>query len=231
MLIEFNTFTITARCPRTGALGVCMATGEMAVGSRVPHVRSRVGAVATQAMTDPRLGPLGLELLQLGYSAAKVVRELADSDPGIESRQIAVVDADGNAAARTGRDNRDWKGHHVGDGYVAMGNRIVGQSVVDAIAETFEASADEPLHERLMRAIEAGRDAGGQPDGQRSSGMLLCEDQRFPIVNLRADEHAEPVGELRRLLDMYTPLLPYYRARAANPNLGTYDEWLARRKD
>ncbi len=227
MLIEFNTFTITARCPRTGALGVCMATGEMAVGSRVPHVRSRVGAVATQAMTDPRLGPLGLELLQLGYSAKKVLAELADSDPGIEGRQLAVVDADGNAAARTGADNRDWKGHHVGSGYVAMGNRIVGEAVVTAIARAFEDSADQPLHERLMRGIEAGRDAGGQPDGQRSAAMLICEDQRFPIVNLRADEHGEPVGELRRLLDLYTPLLPYYRARAANPNLGTYDEWLA----
>jgi uncharacterized Ntn-hydrolase superfamily protein len=228
MLIEFNTFTITARCPRTGALGVCMATGEMAVGSRVPNVRARVGAVATQAMTDPRLGPLGLELLQLGYSAPKVLSELADSDPGIEGRQLAVVDADGNAAARTGTDNRDWKGHHIGDGYVAMGNRIIGEPVVAAIAKAFEDSEAEPLHERMMRAIEAGRDAGGQPDGQRSAAMLLCEDQRFPIVNLRVDEHTEPVGELRRLLDLYTPLLPYYRARASNSNLGTYQEWLAR---
>lgn len=227
MLIEFNTFTITARCPRTGALGVCMATSEMAVGSRVPHVRSRVGAVATQAMTDPRLGPLGMELLQLGYSATKVLKELAESDPAIENRQLAVVDADGNAAARTGRENRDWKGHHIGDGFVAMGNMLRGKAVVDAIAGAFEDSLEEPLHERMMRAIEAGRDAGGQPNGQRSAAMLLCEDQRFPIVNLRADEHVEPIGELRRLLDLYTPLLPYYRARAANPNLGTYDEWLA----
>ncbi len=227
--VEFNTFTSVARCTRTGALGIATATGEMAVGSRVPFAKAHVGAVATQAMTDPRLGPLALRLLELGFSAPKVLAELESSDPGIEGRQIAMVDADGRAVARTGANNRDWKGHRIGDGYVAMGNRILGADVVGAMAEAIEGSDTDALEERLMLAIEAGRDAGGQEGGQRSAGLLVVEDKPFPITNLRADEHIEPVAELRRILELYKPLIPYYRERAANPNLGTYDEWLKER--
>ncbi|MFN4090412.1 MAG: DUF1028 domain-containing protein [Alphaproteobacteria bacterium] len=222
------TFSIIARCPRTGALGVGTATGEMAVGSRVPFVRAGVGAVATQALTNPALGVLGLNLLGLGYAAAKVLDELAGSDPFVENRQLAVVDLFGRAAARTGTANKDWKGHHVGDGFVAMGNKLVSAAVVDDMASAFAAAADAGLAERLCRALEAGRDAGGQPDGQRSAALLICEDRPFPAVDLRVDRHAEPVGELRALLEDYTPLMPYYRARAADPSVGPWDEWLAR---
>ncbi|MSO75338.1 MAG: DUF1028 domain-containing protein [Alphaproteobacteria bacterium] len=226
--IEFNTFTILARCPLTGALGVATATGEMAVGSRVPFVRSRIGAVATQALTNPGLGSFGLRLLEFGYPAAKVLGELAASDPHVESRQLAVIDAQGRAAARTGAQNRDWKGHHIGAGYVAMGNLLAGKRVVTAMAKAFETSQAKDLWERLTRALEAGRDAGGQPDGQLSAAIRVAGDEVFPVVDLRVDEHAEPVGELRRLMDLYAPRIPYYRARANDPSVGRFDDWAAR---
>lgn len=222
------TFTVLGRCAETGALGVATATGEMAVGSRVPFVGAGIGAIATQALTNPTLGDLGLKLLALGYTAPKVLNELGGSDPHIEKRQIAVVDADGLAAARTGAQNRDWKGHRVGSGFVAMGNRLVSEGVVNAMVNAFEESAGRPLWERLLRALEAGRDAGGQPKGQRSAALRVCEGQKFPIVDLRVDEHPEPIGELRRLLGLYEPLIPYYRVRASDPSVGPYDEWLAK---
>jgi uncharacterized Ntn-hydrolase superfamily protein len=225
---EFNTFTILARCPRTGALGVATATGEMAVGSRVPFVQARVGAVATQALTNPLLGGLGLRLLAFGYPAAKVLSELAASDPHVESRQLAVIDAQGRAAARTGKQNRDWKGHHVGPGYVAMGNAIAGKRVVTAMSKAFEQDPSQDLWERLTQALEAGRDAGGQPDGELSAAIQVAGDEAFPVVDLRIDEHAEPIGELRRLMNLYAPRIPYYRARASDPSVGRYDDWAAR---
>lgn len=225
--IEFSTFSITARCPRTGRFGVAITTHAMAVTSRCPWVKSGVGAVTTQASTDPRLGPLGLRLLEMGFSAGKVLRELEASDPYIEHRQLAVVDRDGRAAARTGRENRDWAGHHVGDGFVAMGNALISERTCAAMVEAFQASTVEDLAERLLRAIEAGRDAGGQHDGQRSAGLIVYDREVFPRVDLRVDLHAEPVGELRRIFDEYRPLTDYYTLRAANPTIGREADWRA----
>ncbi len=225
LAIEFNTFTILGRCKRTGALGVATSTGEMAVGSRVPFVRTGVGAVATQALTDPRHGPKGIALLEEGLSAADVVERLSASDPHIEARQIAVVDSQGRTAARTGGENRDWKGHHEGDQFIAMGNRLTSAATVDAMVAAFGGSADEALEDRLLRAIEAGRDAGGQHGGQRSAAIKVCDDLDYPIVDLRADDYDEPVAELRRLFDTYKPRIPYYRVRAADPSIGPFYLW------
>jgi len=225
MAIEFNTFTILGRCKRTGALGVATSTGEMAVGSRVPFAKQGVGAVATQALTDPRHGPAGIALLEEGFSAAEVLEKLVVSDPHIEARQIAVVDAQGRTAARTGAENRDWNGHHEGDQFVAMGNRLTSAATVDAMVAAFSGSTDEVLEERLVRAIEAGRDAGGQHGGQRSAAIKVCDDLDYPIVDLRADDYDEPIAELRRLFDTYKPRIPYYRVRAADPSIGPFYLW------
>jgi uncharacterized Ntn-hydrolase superfamily protein len=197
----------------------------MAVGSRVPFVATDVGAVATQALTDPRHGPAGLERLQAGDTAIQALDALAASDPHIENRQLAVIDARGNAAARTGADNRDWKGHHVGDGFVAMGNRLTSAAVVDAMAAAFADDAALALEERLMRAMEAGRDAGGQIGGQRSAALKVHCELPYPLVDLRADDCGEPVAELRRLFDAYAPRIPYYRTRAADPTIGPFNVW------
>lgn len=228
--IDTDTFTIVARCERTGMLGVGLTTREIAVTSRCPHVKARVGAVSTQARTDPRLGHLAIKLLELGYSASKVVEELKASDPYIEHRQIGVVDRDGNSAAYTGSDNRDWAGHISQKNYIAMGNALTSEEVVRAMAEAFEASAGETLEERLMRVIEAGRDAGGQHGGQHSAGILIYDREIFPRVDLRVEHHDEPVGELRRILEIYKPLVPYYAQRPSDPTIGSFDEWLLRQK-
>jgi len=225
LAIEFNTFTILGRCARTGALGVATSTGEMAVGSRVPFVKAGVGAVATQALTDPRHGARGIVLLESGHPAAEVLEALAAADPHIEARQLAVVDAAGRVAARTGANNSDWKGHQAGDGFVAMGNRLTGEAVVTAMAAAFVESAALALEERLMLGIEAGRDTGGQHGGQRSAALLVCDELDYPIVDLRADDYDEPVAELRRLFDTYAPRIPYYRVRAADPSIGPFSEW------
>ncbi len=227
-LIGSDTFTIVARCERTGMLGVCLATSEMAVASRCPYVKAKVGAVSSQASTDPRLGQLAIKLLDMGYSTAKVVEELKASDPFIEHRQIGIVDKDGNSAVHTGSENKDWAGHIVKKNYIAMGNAIVSEGVIKAMAEAFESSAEEPLEERLMRAVEAGRDAGGQPTGQRSAGILVCDWEVFPRVNLRVDDHDEPIGELRRIFDLYQPLIPLYALRPSDPTIGSVRDWLAK---
>jgi len=227
-LIEGDTFTIVARCERTGMLGVALATGEMAVASRCPYVKARVGAVSTQASTDPRLGQLAIKLLEMGYSAPKVVGELKASGSYIERRQIGIVDKDGNSAVHTGSENHDWAGHIVKTNYIAMGNAIVAEEVVKAMAGAFESSIKEALEERLMRAVEAGRDAGGQPTGQRSAGILVYDWEVFPRVDLRVDDNDEPIGELRRIFDLYSPLIPFYAQRPSDPTIGSFREWLAR---
>jgi len=221
------TFTIIGRCNRTGMLGIGTATNALAVGVRVPFIQMRLGAVAIMAIADERLGPIGLRLLDMGYRAQGVIDQLVIADPFAEYRQLGVVDDDGNAAARTGAMNSDWAGHRTGDGYVVLGNALVGEGVIDAMERTFLADPDEDLEERLMQAVEAGRDAGGQTAGQRSAALLVFEDKRFSRVDLRVDIHDEPEAELRRIFDIYRPAIPYYNMRQVDPRVPGLDDWLA----
>ena len=225
----FSTFSVVGRCSRTGKLGVGIATRAIAVSSRCPHVKANVGAVTTQAYTDPRLGYTAIRLLELGFLAEKVVDELVRSDPHSEVRQVGVVDRDGNAAAFTGGATQPWTGHLTESNVVALGNYLLGGHVVQAMFETFRATAAEDLEERLLRAIEAGRDSGGQHEGQHSAGLLVYDRAEYPWVDLRVDEHHEPIGELRRVFDAYRPLREYFNLRPSNPKLGREDEWLARK--
>jgi uncharacterized Ntn-hydrolase superfamily protein len=224
--IEFHTFTIVGRCVRSGRLGVATATRSLAVGSRVPHVRPGVGAVAIMAIADARLGYLALRLLETGYKALAVVEELVRADPYAEYRQLGVVDADGFVAARTGRNNRPWAGHHLGENYVALGNVLKGEHVVAAMEEAFQRHGNEDLEERLLRGLEAGRDAGGQHGGQRSAALLVYDDRPFAHVDLRVDVHDEPVRELRRVFDVYRPAIPYYNLRQVDARVPPLDDWL-----
>ena len=223
--VEFHTFSIVARCPRTGMLGIGTSTRSLAVGARVSHVRPRLGAVAIMAIADARLGYQALRLLKLGYRAQKVIDELVSSDLFAEYRQLAVIDNDGNAAARTGANNRDWAGHHIADGFITLGNVLLGEHVLAAMSEAYEADPDEDLEERLMRAIEAGRDAGGQHGGQNSAALYVYDTDEFARVDLRVDIHEEPVGELRRVFDAYRPYIPYYNLRQTDPRVPPYYEW------
>ena len=224
--VEFHTFTVIGRCARTGRLGVGTSTRSLAVGARVPHVRARVGAVAIMAIADARLGHLAMRLLETGYKAPAVVDELVKADPYCEYRQLGVLDADGFAAARTGKMNRDWAGHRVGDSFVVLGNVLVGPHVLDVMERAFVGSAAEDLEERLLRGIEAGRDAGGQHGGQRSAALLVYDDQAFAHVDLRVDVHAEPIGELRRVFDVYRPAIPYYNLRQVDARVPPLDDWI-----
>lgn len=221
------TFTIVARCKRTGMLGIGTATNSFCVGVRVPFVKERTGAVAIMAIADERLGPTALRFLDLGYKAPGVIEQLVMSDPFAEFRQLAVVDDDGFAAARTGAENKDWAGHRIGDNYVVLGNAIAGEQVIDAMETAYLRDPDEHLEERLMRAVEAGRDAGGQPNGQRSAALLVYDRKSYSRVDLRVDLRDEPEAELRRMFDIYRPAIPYYDMRQADPRVPGLDDWLA----
>lgn len=226
---ETHTFTALGRCPRTGRLGVAVTTSEMGVGGRVPAVQPHVGAVGTQAYTDPRLGRLALQLLAIGYPAARVLGELEASDPHVEWRQLGIVDRWGHTAVRTGSQNTAWAGHRTGNGWIVMGNALLGEGVIVAMAEAMAATHEEELEVRLMRALEAGTAAGGQPDGQRSAGILVYENEDFAIINLRIDDHPTPMQELRRLFNRLYPLKAYYQARPDNPTIGRVSDWARER--
>lgn len=221
------TFSLIGRCERTGMFGVAVATSEMAVGSRCIHVAPGVGAIVTQASTNPRLGHLGLNLLRAGHSAPRVLEEIGASDQFLERRQLGCLDVTGLAAARTGALNKPWAGHRVERNVVVATNLVVDDGVADAMLQVFGASADLPLWERLLRALEAGKAAGGQPNGEVSSGLYVVDREPYAMVDLRVDLHPEPVAELRRLADAYFPLVAYYNLRPRDPNVPPAAEWLA----
>ena len=219
------TYSISARCPRTGEYGVGIATYSPNVGVRCPVVVPGRGAGSMQAVANPLLLPMARRLMEQGYSAEKIVAELQSADPYPQSRQLAVVDVYGRAHAFTGEKNPKWCGHVTGDGYAVAGNVLAGEQVVKAMAKAFEDSASEPLAERLVRSVEAGRDAGGQPEGQNSAALLVYGQHPFPIVDLRVDLHDTPEAELRRLWDWFRPMVPYYVERALSPEVPRWWQW------
>ncbi len=203
------TFSIAARCPETGAFGVAVSTKLMCVGALCPFVRAGAGAVATQSFVNPYLGIEGLALLGEGVDAASVRERLVANDPGIAQRQFAVVDAEGRAAAYSGDACVGWYGHHEGEGFACAGNMLTGPEVIAAMAAAWEASAGQPFAERLVRAVEAGQAAGGDKRGRQSAALLVATTEAYPAIDLRIDDHPEPVAELRRLWEMYrTDLAP-----------------------
>ena len=222
--IDYHTFTIVGRCSRTGMLGVAITTGDVAVGSRCPYVKPQVGAVSTQSFTDPRLGPFALRLLEMGYSCSAVLKQLEASDPHIERRQLGVVDRDGNSAARTGNLNGPWAGHIAKRDYVAMGNVLAGEAVVQAMAAVFERGAEQDLGERLLQAVEAGQEAGGEArngTGFHSAALLVYGTDSFSRIDLRVDEDTTPLIELRRVFEIYKPNIDYFTLRANDPEAAT----------
>ncbi len=196
------TFSIAARCPRTGMLGVAVASASLACGSAAPFVRNSVGAVATQAFGNPFLGIDGLRLLAEGLTPDEVVSTLLPADPGRDFRQLLIVDASGRTSSHTGGECLTWAGVRTGEGYIAGGNRLAGEQVVSAMAKAFEAADDEPFPERLVRSLEAGDLAGGDRGSRQSAALVVFWDQDYRYYDLRVDDHAEPVAELRRIFEM-----------------------------
>ena len=200
--MKLSTFSIVARCRRTGELGVAVSTKVPAVGSLCPFVRAGVGAVATQAWVNPYLGPRVLDALASGAAAETALRSVVDAEVDRELRQLGVVDSTGRAAAFTGRDTDPWKGHRTGADHAVQGNMLVGEDTVAAMVDSFAASAEDALAERLLRALEAGQAAGGDRRGRQSAALIVCGEEDYPLVDLRVDEHAEPVAELRRVFEV-----------------------------
>jgi uncharacterized Ntn-hydrolase superfamily protein len=213
------TFTIMARCQHSGKLGIASTTRSLAVGARVIHALPNKGVVAIMAIADKRLGTTALKLLDAGYKAPGVIEGLVAADPDHEYRQLGVIDADGYAAARTGRNSRDWAGHHIGNDFIALGNVLKGKHVLDAIVAGFSLDTKASLEERLMQGIEAGRDAGGQHGGQNSAAILVYKERAYPLVDLRVDVHDEPVAELRRVFNTYMTAADYYWRRQSDPTV------------
>ena len=197
------TFSIVARCPRTGMLGVGVSSKALATGSAVPYVRAGVGAIASQAFVNPYLGIDGLQLLEQGLPASRALERVIESDRGRDLRQVAAVDAEGNTAAFTGSGCIDWAGHVEGGGYVCLGNILAREDVVKEMARALEGSVEEELPERLLRALEAGQEAGGDRRGRQSAALHVVHTEEHPYCDLRVDDHPDPVEELRRLFEVY----------------------------
>ena len=189
--------------------GVAVQSKFLAVGSVVPWAEPEVGAVATQSYANPRYGPDGLALLREGLSADDVVERLTSADDERDHRQLGVVDAAGRGATFTGSECQDWAGGRVGDGYAAQGNILVSGETVDALAETYEATARKPLAERLLECLAAAQEAGGDRRGQQSASLLVVEKNggyaslSDVLVDLRIDDHERPIAELRRLYELH----------------------------
>jgi uncharacterized Ntn-hydrolase superfamily protein/2-keto-3-deoxy-L-rhamnonate aldolase RhmA len=203
---EMSTFSIIARDPATGQLGEVMTSKALAGGNRAWTAKGGVAMIAHQQSANPLYGKLGMELIELGLSPQEALDYVLRADEGRDSRQVAIIDAQGRTAAWTSGsgERMAWRGHHCGENYCAQGNTLVGPEVIDAVAKTFEA-AKGTLAERMMEAIEAGQLAGGDSRGKECALLIVVRPMAGNnpttdrVVDLRVDDHNEPLGELRRL--------------------------------
>lgn len=193
------TYSIVARDPATGHLGIAVASRFFAVGCAVPFLQGRVGAVATQAFVNPTYGPDGLRLMAAGAPPEAIIPILTARDDGHPNRQFHLIDAQGRNAAFTGANCVDWCGHLVAGGVSVAGNMLEGPEVIAQTLKTYQAAMDKPLAERLLTAMQAGEDAGGDKRGKQSACLVIVRDQDYPWLDIRADDHADPLHELRRL--------------------------------
>ncbi len=241
------TYSIAACDLEARQWGVAVQSKFLSVGSVVPWAEPEVGAIATQAYANPRYGPNGLALLREGLPAAEVVERLTAEDDGRAERQLGIVDGEGRSASWTGPECLDWAGHRNGPCYAAQGNILVGAETVDALVDTFEATASLPLAQRLLDCLAAAQAAGGDRRGQQSASLLVVErDGGYAglsdiLVDLRVEDHERPIEELRRIYGLHRrlfdetpreewlPLEGELRAeveeRLARLGYATLDEW------
>ena len=212
------TYSIAGRCARTGQLGAIVTTSAMAVGCRCPYARAGVGAVLTQHRTDPRLGPLGLEFLALGFSAEETIKAMVASTPHHAWRQLAVIDAKGRSAHYSGGKIKSIHAGVSGKDCVAIGNVIRSEDVPAAMVRGFEKEPAKSLADRLIDALQAGHDAGGEFKQVTSVGLLVVSDLPFPYIDLRVDDHQDPITELKRIWTAYAPVVDTYVARVLEPD-------------
>jgi uncharacterized Ntn-hydrolase superfamily protein len=199
-MIDLHTFSIAAHDPGTDAFGVAVSTARPNVGSLVPFVCRR-GAIATQARVSTDIGRRGLHLLDQGMPIQVALRALLETDPDREIRQVHGLDAAGTFC-HTGKNCVPWCGHLAGTGFSVAGNMLTGPEVIQAMADAFAEAARREISERLLLALEAGQAAGGDKRGRQSAALLVASGEPRMYHNLRVDDHANPVAELRRIYDL-----------------------------
>jgi uncharacterized Ntn-hydrolase superfamily protein len=224
------TWSIIARDSATGQFGIAVATKFFAVGARVPHIVAGVGGIATQALVNPYYGIDGVKLLSEGREPAEIIKTLIAADDGRESRQLHIMDAKGRIAAHTGRECVDWCGHIQGDGFSIAGNMLAGAAVLGDTAQAYVANASLPFARRLIAAMHAGEAAGGDKRGKQSAALLIHGDEEWSELNLRVDDHADPLSELARLEEVsrerwvhFRPFLPTRKNPAGITDRATID--------
>lgn len=193
------TWSIIAKDKHTGRTGIIVATKFFAVGAMVPHIKTGVGAVASQALMNPYFGTRGLALMAAGASAEDAVNLLTVADEGRDMRQLHALDKTGHFHAYTGARCIDWCGHAVHDGFSVAGNMLAGPAVIGDTAQEYLAQQELPFARRLIAAMLAGERAGGDKRGKQSAALLIHDDQEYPLLDLRVDDHADPLAELARL--------------------------------
>ena len=214
------TWSIIARDKVTGSFGIAVATRFFAVGARVPFIAAKVGAVATQALVNPFYGADGLALLRQGKSVPEAVAALIAADAGRDYRQVHAMDATGRTAAHTGSACIDWCGHVSGDDLSVAGNMLAGKDVIEDTAAAYLANLSAPFPQRLIAAMLAGEAAGGDKRGKQSAALLIHGEEAWSDLDLRVDDHADPLAELDRLERMsrthwmvFRRFLPSHRDR------------------
>ena len=193
------TWSIIAKDNATGQIGIAVATKFFAVGARVPHIAPAIGGIATQALVNPYYGIDGMKLLRDGRAPREIIERLITADAGHASRQVHIMDATGRIAAYTGKDCVDWCGHLEGEGFSIAGNMLAGGRVLDDTAKAYAANAQTPFARRLIAAMHAGEKAGGDKRGRQSAALLIYGEEEWSDLDLRVDDHADPVAELERL--------------------------------
>jgi len=193
------TWSIIARDQATGHIGIVVATRFFAVGARVPHIAAGFGGIATQALSNPYYGIDGVKLLREGRSPRDIIKTLIAADSGRESRQLHIMDAVGDIACHTGRECVDWCGHIKGEGFSIAGNMLAGARVLDDTAAAYLANESLPFAQRLLAAMRSGEAAGGDKRGKQSAALLIHGEEEWSVLDLRVDDHADPLTELERL--------------------------------
>jgi len=193
------TWSIIAKDSATGQIGIAVATKFFAVGALVPHIASGIGGIATQALVNPYYGIDGLRLLREGKHPREILYSLIAADSGSATRQLHIMDAAGQIAAHTGRECIDWCGHLEGDGFSIAGNMLASAQVLEETARVYVGNETLPFAQRLIAAMRAGEGAGGDKRGKQSAALLIHDEEEWSALDLRVDDHTDPLAELERL--------------------------------
>jgi uncharacterized Ntn-hydrolase superfamily protein len=205
------TWSIIARDRSTGRVGIAAASRFFAVGARVPFIRTGIGAVATQALVNESFGPSGLDLMAGGASADETLHRLIGGDEGRDHRQLHLMDKEGRFAAHTGASCIEWCGHRTDEDFSVAGNMLTGPQVIEATIKAYREARHLPMARRLIAAMLAGEAAGGDKRGKQSAALLVHDAETFPIYDIRADDHPDPLAELSRLYSVALERFVHFR--------------------